>query len=119
MDWPVVIENDDGIRPAGEPDQCFLCSQKIGQPHSRDCVTITKVVKVRYTFEIEIEVPHSWSKENVEFHRNKSGWCADSAFDEIEEYIGNVCACGCFSAEFVEDIDTTPKQKPPTKPRGS
>ena len=27
MNWPTVHEKDDGIRPAGRPDQCFYCKQ--------------------------------------------------------------------------------------------
>lgn len=23
--WPLVLENDDGIRPAGDSDRCFYC----------------------------------------------------------------------------------------------
>ena len=111
-EWPVVLENDDGIRPAGEPDKCFFyCGQKVGQPHGRDCVTITKIVKVRYTFEVDIEVPHFWGSGDIEDHRNESSWCADNAFDEIDAYVGDACACGCFSAKFVSEVDATPRQK--------
>lgn len=113
MSWPVVIKNDDGIRPAGNPDECFYCQRKIGEEHSRECVTITKLVKVRYIYEIEIPVPNYWSSEDIEFHRNESSWCADNSFDEIEAYIGDNCACKCFKAEFVSDVDTTPRQAPP------
>jgi hypothetical protein len=36
MSWPVVYEKDAG-RPAGAPDECFLCRRKIGQPHKEGC----------------------------------------------------------------------------------
>lgn len=109
--WPIVAENDDGIRPNGSPDQCIYCQQKIGQPHRRDCVTISKIARVRYAFEIEVEIPHRWGKEEFEFHRNESSWCADNAFDDIEGHMGDDCTCECFRAEFIEDVDTTPRQK--------
>ncbi len=35
--FPLVDKNDDGIRPAGKPDQCFYCQQKVGSEHKKDC----------------------------------------------------------------------------------
>jgi len=108
MKWPNVTEDDGGIRPAGEPDTCFYCGRKIGQEHTHDCVTIVKKIRIRYSFEIEIYVPHSWDVDMINFHRNGSSWCASNALDEIKEYTKNGCACECCKAEFVEDVDTTP-----------
>jgi len=58
--FPLVVPGDHGIRPAGKPDECFYCSQRIGVPHKPDCVMVTKRVRVRYSFDIEIDVPHHW-----------------------------------------------------------
>lgn len=71
---PSVLTNDDGIRPAGEPDECFYCHQKVGTPHREECVCVNKKVKVRAMIEYEVEVPFFWSKEDIEFHRNESSW---------------------------------------------
>ncbi len=46
QDWPVVHELDDGIRPAGPPDACLYCGQKVSSPHSKDCVMVTKRILV-------------------------------------------------------------------------
>ena len=101
---PVVLPDDDGIRPAGKPDECFYCNQKVGTSHLSDCVILDKKIKIAYTFEIEIEVPHSWKRSDVEFHRNDSSWCASNAIGEIEgaiERAGYDCACPVMRARVV------------------
>jgi len=101
---PIVLPNDDGIRPAGKPDECFYCSQKVGTSHLASCVALHKMVKVRYTFDLEIEVPHSWTTDNIEFQSNDSSWCADNALDQITAYIEKEkrCCCGIFSCEVLD-----------------
>jgi hypothetical protein len=112
-DWPKVHERDDGIRPAGNPDQCLYCSSLVGEEHARDCVVITKKVKVRFSFTIEIDVPHSWSKEDIEFHHNEGTWCADNAYDLIDAHVKSqwlLCSCDLFHSEFLEVTDATPRR---------
>lgn len=113
-DWPLVVEKDDGLRPSGPPDECFYCHQKIGQPHGPECVVVTKTVKVRYTFEIEIEVPHHWDRGNIEFHRNEGSWCADNSITDLEEHLKRGlgdCLCPCFKCKYLQEADTTPRRK--------
>lgn len=65
--WPKVLPNDDGIRPAGKPDECFYCYQRVGQGHRPDCVTVLQLV--RYTVWVngtnigyhETDQPYTWS----------------------------------------------------------
>lgn len=114
--WPVVLPNDDGIRPAGEPNECFYCRQHVGEPHTRDCVTIHKRVRLRYVFEVDVEVPHKWDKDTIELHRNGSigRWCADNAIDDLDHETARgdaSCWCSRFRAEFVEVLDDTPTQR--------
>ena len=115
VDWPNVVENDDGIRPAGPPDACFYCGQPVGSPHNRTCVVVTRRVRVRYSFDIEIDVPYFWTADNIDFHRNKSSWCADNALADIEahqaalEQAGN-CLCGSFLCEVLDMGDGMPCQ---------
>lgn len=110
--WPLVAPNDGGIRPAGPQNACFYCRQKIGDPHARDCVMVTKRVRVRYSIELEVEVPHCWDQESVEFHRNEGTWCANNALEELQQrFGGNECMCGSFHCEFVADTDTTPRRE--------
>lgn len=73
--FPLVLLNDNGIRLAGKPDECFYCHSKVGEPHKRDCVVIRKRVKMRFIVEIETDEPHSWTKDDIEFHYNNSS-CA-------------------------------------------
>lgn len=109
---PIVHKFDDGIRPAGKPDECFYCKQKVGQPHKPDCVCVEKTVRLKYTFEVEVQVPHGWTPESINFHRNESSWCADNALSELEAYAHkNGCLCGVFHSEFIEVVDDTPTRK--------
>ena len=116
-DWPLVIEGDAGIRPATRDDGCFYCHQTIGQPHSNDCVVVKKKIRVRYIYELELEVPHFWDKDNFEFHRNEGSWCADNGIRELMEFFGfdddsyeGGCSCSNFQAEYVTTVDDTPKR---------
>ena len=106
----LVLQDDDGIRPAGNPDECFYCHQKVGTPHKNDCVILNRKVKVRYTFEIEIEQPHSWDKQQIERHRNNGSWCADNAVSELDNYPGS-CLCPVFHCEVLEIPDVPPFRK--------
>lgn len=115
--WPVVQPDDDGIRPAGKPDECFYCHQKVGTQHAQECVTVSKLVRLKYTFEVDVRVPHFWEPHTIEFHRNESSWCADNAVDEIadddEKTRGDDgCWCDRFTAQFVKVIDDTPTSEP-------
>lgn len=111
--WPLVVPNDDGIRPAGKPDQCLYCKSRIGEPHALDCVVVKKVVRLKYTIEVDVQVPHSWSADDINFHRNESSWCAGNAVDEIVQQAksGGGCLCARFSSQLVEVVDDTPRRK--------
>ncbi|MEX5630913.1 hypothetical protein, partial [Pseudomonas marginalis] len=87
---------------AGLPDECSWCKQKIGEEHLFECVTQTHKVKVRYIFEIEIDMPVSFTKENIEYNRNDGTWCADNAIDELKKASENNCLCSVFKAEVID-----------------
>jgi len=109
--WPIVTLDDDGIRPAGPADECFYCRAKLGQPHDETCVTVHQKVRVRYSFDVDIDVPHSWTTEDIEFHRNDSSWCAGNAIDELSRMYpenGSACPCHVFTAKVLEFVDRTP-----------
>lgn len=104
MTLPLVLVDDDGIRPAGSPGACFYCHADVGTPHLCDCVILQRRVKVRYVFEIEIDVPHCWVAEDVEFNRNDSSWCADNAVDDVSDFLaakGDGCLCNDFTCEVL------------------
>src|SRR5688572_17000869 len=99
---PVVLPNDDGIRPARKSDECFYCQQKVGTSHHQDCVAIHKKVLVRAIVEYEIEVPYSWDKEQIEFQRNEGSWCASNMLQELENLdTDEHCLCPNVTYEFV------------------
>lgn len=88
-------------RPATEKDECTYCQQPIGGNHSTDCVLVMKKVKVRAITEYEIGVPYSWSKEDIEFHRNDSSWCADNMLTELDKL--KECLCQYVRYEYIKD----------------
>jgi hypothetical protein len=83
--WPLVDKYDDGIRPAGRPDECFYCRQRVGKPHGSQCVIVTKVVELRVLAKLpdgkiaaalwQIDEPHAWTPEQITRRYNKSSWC--------------------------------------------
>lgn len=137
MNWPLVDPKDDGIRPAGRPDECFYCRQKVGEPHGQKCVIVTKLVEMRVTAKLpdggehrglwQFREPHSWDVSMSEFHKNDSSWCAGNLLNQREA--GSVtwegpapwdalaalgvdrCLCNVLSFEFVRVVDDTPHRE--------
>ncbi len=123
-DWPVVLENDNGIRPAGSPTHCFYCNQPVGSDHGRECVMVEKRVrydvlvagKVRGAF--ERNDPYFWTPDDCNWHKNDSSWCHNNAVDAIQwmdskegESImaaQEECCCGLLEFRFVSVIDEGP-----------
>ena len=87
------------MRPASKRERCFYCQQSIGQEHEPDCVLIKKTIKIRAVIEYEVDVPHFWDKQAVEFHRNESSWCCSNILDELKE-IDKDGQCLCGIVEF-------------------
>lgn len=102
--WPLVAINDDGIRPAGEPDECFYCNQKVGLPHGHDCVCVKKRVLVRYVVEVAINVPHSWSSEEIVDFENHEG-------DSYNLEPVNGAEIHSISASYIGTLDDTPQRE--------
>jgi hypothetical protein len=95
-DWPV---KNHGIRPAGEPDECFYCGEKLGNEHKKDCVIRQRTIVLKLEMEIVIDVPEFWDRETVEFHYNEGSWCSsnmDIWLTRMEKHKG----CLCHFAEF-------------------
>lgn len=111
-DWPIVAVNDDGIRTACGPNRCAYCQQPVGSPHGAECVIVTKRVKLRAVIEYEVDLPYFWQQEDIESHRNESGWCQNNVLDEIKKYGDEVgCLCNSCKISFVEIVDATPKRE--------
>lgn len=91
--WPRVTVDDDGIRPAGRPDECFYCSQTVGDEHARDCVIVTRPIVMDICVDLPertlrgtwaLDVPHSWDEEMIRFRYGESTWCADNLLYESD-----------------------------------
>lgn len=99
----VVLVTTADLCPAGQPDKCCWCPSKIGEPHDAKCVIPQKLVTVRVTVEMEIDVPRWWDKRQVEFHRNDGSWCASNWIDELVELDNSGCICDITKFEVIED----------------
>jgi hypothetical protein len=137
VSWPLVDARDDGIRPGGRPDQCLYCRQRVGQYHGWQCVIVKKRVELRvraaFTGGVvfglwQLDLPHGWDAEAIEFYQNDSSWCASNFLREQE--LGTVtwevgqdpwpalvglhdagdCLCSRLAFEFVRVVDDTPRR---------
>lgn len=94
----------DAMRPASNAQACFYCQQPVGGHHLTTCVLVVKRVKVRMIVEYEVEVPSTWDKYAVEFHRNEGSWCSSNILHELEELDSQKgCLCRATTFEFLED----------------
>ncbi len=122
MDWPLVDKHDDGIRPAGRPDECLYCRKRVGQPHGPECVVVTKLIEMQVTATLPSEdrargageaevlvgiwrltVPHFWDEAMSNFHKNDSSWCASNVLEERSWIVWQVGGEGAW--EKLEPLD--------------
>lgn len=115
--FPKVIQNDNGIRPAGPDNACFYCSSVLGEEHKLDCVIVEKTVEIEYTTIIPVQVPHSLNESDINFRYNESAWCGDNLSDLIEEAAEKAekenmpCLCFVTKAKYIRTLDETPFRK--------
>ena len=102
----MFIVTEKAQRPGGagiRDGQCFYCGQSIGQEHKKNCVLVKRKCKVRVTIEYEVWAPAHWEKDDIEFHRNESSWCASNLMRELDELDDkDGCLCPAATFEFVE-----------------
>jgi hypothetical protein len=100
-----------GPRHAGKPDECFYCNMPMGADHKDDCVCVKRKVIVRMTVEYPVEVPASWTPDNIHFHRNEGTWCSDNAVDELVKLIDGAyeaehgCLCRFTKFKYVKEAE--------------
>ena len=95
----VTAEN--GGTSCEEEGKCCACDQAIGSEHCEDCVTRTRTVVLRYSFDVVVEVCESWDSDLIEAQRNGS-WCADNAVEELD-LLKHGCWCSGFYAKYVRE----------------
>jgi len=105
QDKPTTKVVQDDVRC--HPEQaCLYCHVPVGGSHKWECVTQTRKVRVNYKFEVEIEVPVSWGKREIEFHRNEGSWCSSNAIDEINRIVDrDGCPCHICEAEYLGEVE--------------
>ena len=53
----IIPNTDNGVRPAGDPNKCFYCSEPKGSQHKNDCVVLTRTIVVKLSVEYVVETP--------------------------------------------------------------
>lgn len=104
-----ITATDDGIRPAGKPDECFFCHQHVGSNHTKGCAITwrLKTVKLLAVVEFEEEVPEHWTNEDIRFRYNKSTWCALNLWGRFDDG-----TCGCSYTKVVLPEDLVDRESP-------
>jgi hypothetical protein len=102
-DWPV---GDHGIRPNGDPQQCFYCGAAKGAQHRMGCVIRDRTVVVRTIVEHVIAVPEDWERSTIEFTDGSS--CSDNRITALRDLVRRLdnadkCTCGMVSIEYVRE----------------
>lgn len=113
-----VLPNDNGIRPAGEKDQCFYCGSRVGEIHGPKCVILVKIVEYRVLYEGKVagtfirEEPYHWDAADCEGHKNQSSWCKGNANEHIQWIIDppelGECSCGQIEFRFHRTVTEGP-----------
>ena len=80
----IITADDDGIRLAGEPDECFYCRNKVGEKHDFECVMVT----TQSFYEVKLDGmkvgvwstndPAAWDERRRYFHKNEGSWCSNN-----------------------------------------
>ncbi len=93
------------VRPAGKPDKCFYCNEKLGDEHKLDCVIRRKTVVIDITIRMVRPVVDDMDKETIEFYLNDSGFCIDNILigelEDLSERMG--CLCAVSESRFVRE----------------
>lgn len=76
--------DDDGVRPAGDPNFCFYCGMPKGK-HKDDCVCRQRTVVVEMTIRYVSEVPADWDVHMIEFHKNESSFCLGNDIEQLHQ----------------------------------
>lgn len=102
-----AVTTDNGPRPAGPPDRCFYCGQPVGGTHEVDCVCRKRTVVIEVTVRFVVAAPESWTKKDIDFHRNHSSSCASNTLDQLTnahaEMPHDRCPCSIMRTKYVRD----------------
>lgn len=97
------IVTEKSVRPAGRPDECFYCNQKIGSEHKKDCVIRSKTVVVDFTIRTVMAVPEFWDEEFINFRLNERSWCVDNILPILEKKSEHSCLCMHTESKFIRE----------------
>lgn len=103
------VTADHGPRPAGKPDECFYCHEKVGGDHKDDCVLFQKLVVVEVKFTYIRTAPAGFTDQDIEFGMNESSSCADNMLAELnrlypkDDEFAVHCLCGHAEGRVLRD----------------
>ena len=97
------IVTEKSMRPASSDKQCFYCRRNIGAHHRDDCVLVKRDMNIRFSFELKIDLPAHWTKEDAEFHYNEGSWCSMNVMALLEAHMEqyNSCLCDIVEAKAI------------------
>jgi hypothetical protein len=101
--WTVEERDTRGVGPL-----CLYCQSALGGRHAVTCVVPQKTVRLRVTIEFDVTVPDSWTRHDVEFHRNESSSCASNGWRDLRDAMreagsrGAKCFCGTAKYDVVD-----------------
>jgi hypothetical protein len=102
--WEV---QDEGIRPAGPPTECFYCHAQREAQHNANCVIRERTVVVDVTVRLVITQPEHWTAKQIEWHMNEGSWCADNILEEMEaQAVRMGCLCNTTTTKFVREASS-------------
>ena len=96
-----IVSPLNGPRPAGKPDECFYCHQKIGDEHKEDCVCFQRIVMIEARITMPRVIPASWTADSIEFQLNNGSWCADNIVDDLNKLREKNEVAGCLCPHFI------------------
>lgn len=74
--------------------------------HKPDCVVVTRTVVLEMKVQYVVEVPRSWTGDDIYFHRNESSSCANNDIRTINEQLDGHdgrCICSRQETRFIRE----------------
>lgn len=100
-DWTIT---ESSTRPAGKPDRCFYCGNKIGKQHKEDCVIRGRTVVLDFTIRTVIDLPECWDTKQIEYRYNDGTWCANNLLNYLERRNKKTgCICDITTAKYIRE----------------
>jgi len=96
-----LVTKENGPRPAGNPDECYYCKQKIGTEHRADCVCRKRTILIEATMLILQDIPEAWDESDIDTYYNESSSCSNNLVDNRYED----CLCPWTRVKYMREAN--------------